>query len=68
MENTFPPATAAAVARARQHSVGDLLHRTAQRYPDKLAVVSGDHRMTYAEFDATVNRAAHATTVVSVGP
>ena len=60
MENTFTPATAAAVARARQHSVGDLLHRTARRYPDKPAVVSGDHRMTYAEFDATVNRAAHA--------
>jgi fatty-acyl-CoA synthase len=51
-----------AVARARQHSVGDLLHRTARRYPDKLAVVAGDRRATYAEFDAAVNRAAHALT------
>ncbi|GAA0217763.1 acyl-CoA synthetase [Actinomadura nitritigenes] len=48
------------VARARQHSYGDLLHRTARRYPGKLAVVGGDERFTYAEFDAAVNRAANA--------
>ena len=28
--------------------------------PDKLAVVAGDLRVSYAEFDAAVNRAAHA--------
>ena len=39
MSEMFRPATGAAIARARQHSVGDLLHRTARRYPDKLAVV-----------------------------
>ncbi|WP_268920540.1 AMP-binding enzyme [Actinomadura soli] len=44
-----------AVARARQHSVGNLLHRTARRYPDKVAVVSGQRRVTFAEFDAAVN-------------
>ncbi len=60
MDPTFSPSTAAAVGRARQHSVGDLLHRTARRHPDKLAVVAGDLRVTYAEFDAAVNRAAHA--------
>ena len=49
-----------AVARARQHSVGDLLRRTALRHPDKLAVVTGKRRVTYAEFDASVNRCAHA--------
>ncbi|HEU5026039.1 MAG TPA: acyl-CoA synthetase [Spirillospora sp.] len=49
-----------AVARARQHSYGDLLHRTARRYPGKIAVVSGEARFTYAEFDAAVNRAANA--------
>ena len=54
------PETTAAVGRARQHSVGDLLHRTARRYPDKLAVVAGDRRITYAEFDAAVNRVAAA--------
>src|SRR6185437_12141624 len=56
----FSADTAAAVARARQHSIGDLLRRTAQRSPDKLAVIYGDERYTFAEFDAAVNRAAGA--------
>ncbi len=60
MEQMFTAGTAAAISRARQHSVGDLLHRTARRTPDKLAVVSGDLRATYAEFDTAVNRAANA--------
>src|SRR3954466_1902241 len=47
-------------AHARQHGVGDLLHRTARRYPDKLAVVAGDLRVSYAEFDDAVNRCANA--------
>jgi fatty-acyl-CoA synthase len=60
MDAMFSPHTAATVARARQHSLGDLLHRSAARYPDKLAVVAGDLRVSYAEFDAAVNRTAHA--------
>jgi fatty-acyl-CoA synthase len=60
MPSPFTPPTATAIARTRQHSVGDLLHRTARRYPGKLAVVAGDRRVTYAEFDVAVNRAAHA--------
>ncbi|HZG92536.1 MAG TPA: acyl-CoA synthetase [Pseudonocardia sp.] len=60
MERPFTPDTAAAIARARQHSLGDLLHRTARRYPDKLAVVAGELRMSFAEFDTAVNRCAHA--------
>jgi fatty-acyl-CoA synthase len=62
MDAMFSPRTTAAVARARQHAVGDLLHRTARRFPDKLAVVDGELRATYAEFDAAVNRTAHALT------
>jgi fatty-acyl-CoA synthase len=42
MHNLFDPETSAAIARARRHTVGDLLHRTACRHPDKLAVVAGD--------------------------
>jgi fatty-acyl-CoA synthase len=60
MDAMFSPETTDLVARARQHAVGDLLHRTAARYPDKLAVVAGDLRFTYAEFEAAVNRTAHA--------
>lgn len=60
MDAMFSPRTAAPVARARQHSLGDLLHRSAGRYPDKLAVVAGDLRVSYAKFDAAVNRTAHA--------
>jgi fatty-acyl-CoA synthase len=56
----FSPRTAEDVARVRQHSLGDLLRRTALRYPDKLAVVSGDRRSTFAELDAAVNRTASA--------
>jgi fatty-acyl-CoA synthase len=63
----FTPATEAAIARARRHSVGDLLHRTARRYPDKLAVVAGDIRATYAEYDAAVNRTAHALMERGIG-
>jgi fatty-acyl-CoA synthase len=63
----FGPATTASIARARQHSVGDLLHRTGRRYPDKLAVVAGDRRVTYREFDVAVNRAAHALTARGLG-
>jgi fatty-acyl-CoA synthase len=60
MESMFTHGTSESIARARQHAVGDLLHRTARRYPDKLAVVSGDLRFTYSDFDAAVNRCAHA--------
>jgi fatty-acyl-CoA synthase len=60
MEQMFTADTAAAITRARQHSVGDLLHRTARRTPDKLAVVAGELRATYAEFDTAVDRAANA--------
>ncbi|OLL80756.1 Benzoate-CoA ligase [Pseudonocardia sp. Ae168_Ps1] len=58
----FSDQTTAAITRARRHSVGDLLHRTAIRYPDKLAVVDGETRWTFTEFDAAVNRCAAALT------
>ena len=64
---TFTPATTAAIERARQHSVGDLLHRTARRHPNKLAVVAGELRVTYAEFDVAVNRCANALAARGLG-
>ncbi|GAA4683642.1 acyl-CoA synthetase [Pseudonocardia yuanmonensis] len=40
-------------------NVGDALTRSAFARPEHLAVVDGDRRWTYAEFDAWVNRLAH---------
>jgi fatty-acyl-CoA synthase len=42
----------------RRHTLGDLLHRSAARHPDKLAIACGDTRWTYAEFDAIADRVA----------
>ena len=36
---------------ARRHTLSDVLHRSAARYPGKLAIVCGDTRWTYAEFE-----------------
>lgn len=52
-------AVTAAVTRARQHGLGDLLRRTALRYPAKLAVIADGRRSTFSEFDAAVNRCAN---------
>jgi fatty-acyl-CoA synthase len=58
MDQPFTAETTAAITRARQHSVSDLLRRSAARHPDKLAVVAGDRRATYAAFDAAVDSCA----------
>lgn len=49
-----------AVLHARQHALGDLPRRTAQRFPDKLAVINGDTRLTFTEFEALVDGTAAA--------
>jgi fatty-acyl-CoA synthase len=43
---------------ARRHTLADLLHRSAARHPNKLAVLCGDTAWTYREFDAVVGRVA----------
>jgi len=48
------------IARVRSHSLGDIPRRTASRFPDKAAVIDGDVVLTFAEFDALVDRAAAA--------
>ncbi|HEY2240780.1 MAG TPA: AMP-binding protein [Streptosporangiaceae bacterium] len=40
-------------------NIGDTLTRSAAAHPDHPAVVEGDRRWTYAEFNALVNRLAH---------
>jgi fatty-acyl-CoA synthase len=48
------------VDRARQHSLGDLTRRTAQRYPDKPAIIDGATTLTFAQLEAAVDRTAAA--------
>ena len=54
------------VQQARQQALGDLPRRTARRVPDKVAIVDGDTRLTFAELDAVVDRAAAA--LADAGP
>jgi fatty-acyl-CoA synthase len=56
---SFTSETATSVDNARRHTVGDLLRRSALRYPDKEAVVDKNQRYTFSEFNALANRAAH---------
>jgi acyl-CoA synthetase (AMP-forming)/AMP-acid ligase II len=39
---------------------GDMLRRSAERFPDKPAILRDGTRLTYAELDARANRFAHA--------
>ncbi|MFN8030425.1 MAG: fatty acyl-CoA synthetase [Dermatophilaceae bacterium] len=48
------------VPRMRHHGLADLVHRSAARYADKLAVSDGDVALTYAEFETRVEAAAAA--------
>ncbi|MGC8514209.1 MAG: fatty acyl-CoA synthetase [Acidimicrobiales bacterium] len=48
------------VARARRQTLGDVLHRTACRHPERLAVKSASGSFTYEQFEAAANRAAHS--------
>src|SRR5215468_6419426 len=48
--------TAATISKAREHSIGDLLRRSAGREPNKLAVSCGSVSWTFAEMDAICNR------------
>jgi fatty-acyl-CoA synthase len=42
----------------RRQTLADLLHRSAKRTPTKPAIVCGDTRWTYAEFDSLCDRVA----------
>ena len=49
--------------QARAQGIADLLRRSALRHPAKLALVSGEVRWSFAEFDEAVNRTACALSV-----
>jgi fatty-acyl-CoA synthase len=46
----------ATIRTAREHTIGDLLRRSAQREPNKTALICGNIIWTYAEMDAIANR------------
>ena len=50
----------AELRRARAHTLGDIPRRTARRVPDKLALVDGEVRLTFAELDDRIDRTAAA--------
>ncbi len=53
-------AQSALVQQVRQQAVGDLPRRTANRFPDKTAIVDADTRLTYAELERLVSRTTAA--------
>ncbi|HTP97790.1 MAG TPA: acyl-CoA synthetase [Casimicrobiaceae bacterium] len=54
-------------APIHRQTIADLLHRSAARYPDKLAIVCGDTRWTYAQFDGLCDRLAAGLAERGVG-
>jgi fatty-acyl-CoA synthase len=48
------------IALVRRQTLGDLLHRSAARYPQRVAITDGAVTRTYADLDADANRLAHA--------
>ena len=49
-----------AITHARQQTLGDLPRRSALRFPDKEAIIDGETRLTFAQFDERVDRMAAA--------
>ncbi|SDI71172.1 acyl-CoA synthetase [Natribacillus halophilus] len=46
--------------RARRQTLGDLLARTRERFPNKFAIAYNEQQLTYAELDDFVNQTARA--------
>jgi long-chain acyl-CoA synthetase len=49
-------------------AIGDILHRSARRFPDRIAVTDGDKTATYAELDADANRFANYLIAQGLSP
>lgn len=46
--------------RVNRWVIADMVRRTAYHYPDKAALIFGDHRLTYAQLEEAANRTANA--------
>jgi acyl-CoA synthetase (AMP-forming)/AMP-acid ligase II len=49
-------------------NLADLFELVADSVPDRVAVVAGDRRLTYAQLDERANRLAHVLAAAGVGP
>jgi fatty-acyl-CoA synthase len=54
-------------AALRRQTLADLLRRTAKRFPNKTAIICGDTRWSYAEFDAVCDALAAGLAARGVG-
>ncbi|MDE2285043.1 MAG: AMP-binding protein, partial [Hyphomicrobiales bacterium] len=54
-------------AALRRQTLADLQHRTAKRFPNKTAIICGDARWSYADFNAVCNRLAAGLAARGVG-
>ena len=61
-------ATRVSMPGLHQHSLSDLLRRTARRVPDAVAITCGDVRWTYAELDLVCSRLAQGLRERKIGP
>ncbi|SEC92678.1 fatty-acyl-CoA synthase [Rhizobiales bacterium GAS191] len=59
--------TGNSAASLRQHTLGDLLRRSAGRMPLKPAILCGEVTWSYAEFDRICNRLAHGLMAQGIG-
>jgi len=59
--------TAASVTHHGLSRIGDLLRRSAQRDPNKTAVICGDVTWTFAEMDAACNRLGRGLLGLGIG-
>ncbi|MEZ0306779.1 MAG: acyl-CoA synthetase [Ramlibacter sp.] len=50
----------------RRQTIADLLHRSAKRYPSKTAIVCGETRWTFTEFNDTCSRVAAGLAAMGV--
>ncbi len=62
----FDETLTSTIARARRHSLGDLLRRSAARVPGKTALRYRERSYTYADLDTVVDRTANALTARGV--
>jgi long-chain acyl-CoA synthetase len=49
-------------------AIGDILHRSARRFPDRVALTDGDRIATYAEIEADANRFANYLLAQGLSP